>query len=521
MSKPLPTGSKILFVTASPVDEPPIDNAREHTAIREAILSKYSLVTWLAARPEDLVLAIQRERPAVVHFSGHGTGKDGLVFQQENGVSTLFTREAMDALLAAEELMSPVQLIVLNACFTIEQAEVISERGPDSIVMKRDVLDEVAVAFSGRYYRALFDNLTPKGALPAAIAAMTAQGLPEADTPVFFPGQIRTIEEGITRIIELMKTDPEVKQKIEGSDKELRALHAVLSEFHICKQLHDQLHQVQLQFPNAAKAARGDLFDDDVFNTFDLSLSVMEKALEDAVSGVDRIPQAFAALAAREATSLRILQGHVGQARSAKQDSKMASDACAKIGAHLKKNLPRINSLLTENAEAMNLGRLEDLFRNIGAIRAVPPVNRKLFQAEQRACAAVSAALSQHISLHDQWQRVDVQLWAAENALLQAANGDVELFREQWQDIKSGLQKLIAADPDSPWAAQIRSGLEAIQPLIAANLWASVIGKFERLARDIRKQFLEVDKGLKERAGKISELGKPLAPFIKPAASAD
>ncbi|MCX6853275.1 MAG: hypothetical protein NTV80_00040, partial [Verrucomicrobia bacterium] len=273
--------------------------------------------------------------------------------------------------------------------------------------------------------------------------------------------------------------------------------------------------QAQMQFPNALKATRGDLTDDEVYNTFDLALSSIETALEGALAQLRDVAPTFVTLAARENRRLELLKEHVDLARSANQDSAKAGEACAKIGAHLKRDLPRINSLLTENAEAMDLTRLGDLFSTISAIISIPRPNKLLFQKEAEACRTVNDDLVQHIHLHNQWQKVDVQLWAAESALLQVvAGGDAEIFAEVWQDIEADLQQLTGADAATPWAVQITAGLAGVPPMIAAGSWQPLASKFDRLARDIRKQFLEVDKGLKTRAEQISELGKPLDPFL-------
>ncbi|WP_395752937.1 CHAT domain-containing protein [Prosthecobacter sp.] len=514
MSEWLAPGSKILFITAAPTDQDAIGSLVEHGAIVEAVLDKATVVARLAAQPEELVRAIQAERPTIVHFSGHGTGKSGLVFETENGATALFTRQALDALLAAEELMAPVRLMVLNACSTVAQAEVIAKKGPDTIAMQWDVLDEVAGKFAKAFYRGLFLGNSPRGALQASIAIMTAAGVPEPDTPAFFPSEISKIKDWLGNLEKLMGQNKAVKKQIEDSRQELQMLHALLDEFKICKQLHDHLHKVQLQYPTAAKAARADLSDDDVFNLYDPAVRLMEDILLEAQAAIEALPAA-STLRLRELKMLKGLGGHVAAAKAAEQDSKRARDACGEIGAQLRRHLPRINSLLTQNAEAMDLSRLGTLFQAISTIPELPQATQKGLLAGQAACESVGRALNEHTQLHGEWQAIDRSLWDAESALLVAADeGGRELFLEQWLQIKQEVQRLANLAGGIDWATRLSAQLKETADAVDGGLWSKVSSKYERLCRDIRKQFFEVDNDLLTRADQISELGRPLDPFL-------
>ncbi|TDU80773.1 CHAT domain-containing protein [Prosthecobacter fusiformis] len=176
-----------MFVTAAPEGETPLQTGREQNAIMRAVGGHFQLESIFAANPADLVHQIAIHRPQVIHFAGHGTGKEGLLFEGRSGESILLTWKALNQLLAAKELMASVQLIVLNACWSISQAKEISAAGPDAVGMKRDVLDTLAVAFADSFYQTL-RSLSPAGACAAAIAAVQGMGLEEADSPVFCPG---------------------------------------------------------------------------------------------------------------------------------------------------------------------------------------------------------------------------------------------------------------------------------------------------------------------------------------------
>ena len=189
MSSPLPRGATILFISAMPSDEGAIDFTGEYRAIDEAVRGHFKLSAKLAARPEDLVSALTQYKPQVLHFSGHGTGKGGLAFEDDQRAMVLLEQQALDSVFAARELVASLQLVVLNACWSEEQARTVASNGPDIVGMKIDVLDEVAKAFADGFYRSLAAGMTIEGAHAAAISWTAAKGLPEADSPVLVLGK--------------------------------------------------------------------------------------------------------------------------------------------------------------------------------------------------------------------------------------------------------------------------------------------------------------------------------------------
>src|SRR5438874_11589131 len=106
MSSPLCRGATILFISAMPSDEAQIDSSGEFRAIDEAVRGHFKLVAKLAARPEDLVFALAEHKPQVLHFSGHGTGKGGLAFENDQRTMVLLERKALDRVFAATELVA-------------------------------------------------------------------------------------------------------------------------------------------------------------------------------------------------------------------------------------------------------------------------------------------------------------------------------------------------------------------------------------------------------------------------------
>lgn len=68
-----------------------------------------------AVRVQDVYQALLDYKPRIVHFSGHGTGEDGLVLEDETGNLQLVNTDALSELFKL--FSSSIECIVLNACY--------------------------------------------------------------------------------------------------------------------------------------------------------------------------------------------------------------------------------------------------------------------------------------------------------------------------------------------------------------------------------------------------------------------
>src|SRR6185295_121579 len=119
------TKHTILFLAANPSVTDRLALDREARAIRAELMSsgyrdRFVFETRWAVEPLDLLRELQKLKPTVVHFSGHG-GPNGLRFQAtDGGVKDVPATALADAFGAAG---ASVKLIVLNACYSQPQAE--------------------------------------------------------------------------------------------------------------------------------------------------------------------------------------------------------------------------------------------------------------------------------------------------------------------------------------------------------------------------------------------------------------
>lgn len=150
---------KILMLTANPAKTTQLNLGKEQLKIMERLGDKkdqFELIVKKAIDKEDFKQYTEIEKPQILHFSGHGESGEygGIVVQNEdrngsslippNGIKTLFKY------FTAEEI--GIKVVVLNACYSKEQAEIISQYVPYVIGTTENIGDEFAIAFSTGFY---------------------------------------------------------------------------------------------------------------------------------------------------------------------------------------------------------------------------------------------------------------------------------------------------------------------------------------------------------------------------------
>lgn len=138
-----------------------------------------------AATYEDMLDGLNDKRPHVVHFSGHGGGR-GLLFDNGSasepaGVDVSYA--SLAAFLAATDY--PPRLLVLNACDTLDGAEVLLPTVPVVIAMSDTISDAAAAIFASRFYAAIAGGQSVGSALAQAKAVLTVIHSSEKDLPQF------------------------------------------------------------------------------------------------------------------------------------------------------------------------------------------------------------------------------------------------------------------------------------------------------------------------------------------------
>ena len=179
---------KILLLSANPKDTQRLRLDEERREIEDGLLrakqrSQFTIETAVAVRYRDLRRLILRHEPHIIHFSGHGE-EEGLVFEDESGQAKFINEEALSGLF--ELVDDQVECVLLNACYSQEQAEAIAQHIPYVIGMKKAIGDRAAIEFAVGFYDALGAGKSYQTAYKFGCNGIQLAGIPEQHTPVWF-----------------------------------------------------------------------------------------------------------------------------------------------------------------------------------------------------------------------------------------------------------------------------------------------------------------------------------------------
>ncbi|HEX2078477.1 MAG TPA: CHAT domain-containing protein [Longimicrobium sp.] len=184
--------AKVLFFAADPLSAPPDG----HTArllldedvrqIREKVRAAehrdaLEFDLRLAARPDDLLQALNETRPQVVHFSGHGES-EGLVLAGANGRGPHVVDAAALGQLF-ELFRGDIRVVVLNACFSLPQAQAIAASVGCAIGTRSSISDQAAITFGAAFYRAIAFGHSVKMAYDQARTALALEHFDDRQCP--------------------------------------------------------------------------------------------------------------------------------------------------------------------------------------------------------------------------------------------------------------------------------------------------------------------------------------------------
>ena len=185
----------ILLLAADPSDLARLRLATEFREIQEKLRlamyrDRFTVHQRMALRPADLSQAMLDLQPEIVHFSGHGSGAGGLCLEDDLGQGRLVTGEALAALFRT--FADRTRAVILNACFTEPQAEAIAEHIDFVIGTRREIGDDIVIAFSLGFYQALGAGRSIEDAFTLGCTQIQLQGLGEHLVPVLLrkPGKV-------------------------------------------------------------------------------------------------------------------------------------------------------------------------------------------------------------------------------------------------------------------------------------------------------------------------------------------
>jgi tetratricopeptide (TPR) repeat protein len=197
MSSSHPDTQTILFLAVNPKDTGRLRLDQELRDIAEGLQraqkrDQFNLEQRLAVRPRDIQRVMLDVGPQIIHFSGHGEGEQGLVFEDEIGNAKRVDGAALAGLF--ELFADQVTCVVLNGCYSEVQAKAIAQHIPYVIGMNQAIGDKAAIAFAVGFYDALGAGRPIEFAYKLGCAAIRLEGIAENLTPVLLkqstPGDV-------------------------------------------------------------------------------------------------------------------------------------------------------------------------------------------------------------------------------------------------------------------------------------------------------------------------------------------
>lgn len=185
----VPVRITVLFLASNPINASPLRLDEEAREIREMIRKsehRDSVIfeTRWAVRPQDVLQAINELNPTIIHFSGHGSENDEIVFQSPDGTAKHVSKEAIVRVMMTAG--DNIKLVFFNTCFSYGQAEALVEHVDAAIGMNAPISDEAARVFAAQFYSSIGFGFSVQKAFKQAQAALMLEGIPEDDTPELY-----------------------------------------------------------------------------------------------------------------------------------------------------------------------------------------------------------------------------------------------------------------------------------------------------------------------------------------------
>ncbi len=177
----------ILFLTSNPSDQSQLDIGEELREITEKIRKsdlrdRMNFNSKWALRPDDLLQILNEQEPDILHFSGHGTGIDGLVLSNNLKKTALVSNDALDALFRI--FKGKIRVVILNACYSDKQVTSIIKHIDCVIGMNDSIKDDSAKFFAASFYRAIGFGHSVQNAFEQAIESLILENTGDEDLPV-------------------------------------------------------------------------------------------------------------------------------------------------------------------------------------------------------------------------------------------------------------------------------------------------------------------------------------------------
>lgn len=186
----------ILFLSANPKDTSFLRLDEEMRKIKDTLEAStrrddFKFESEPAVKISTITKAMSKYSPQIVHFSGHGE-HEGVMVEEDSGNSILFPIQGLKKLFKLYK--EGVKCVILNACYSEQQASIISKFGIYVVGMNTAVSDKGAIAFSTGFYQSIGEGKNYEDAFQIGLVNISLYR--EMETPkLWLNGKELAIEE--------------------------------------------------------------------------------------------------------------------------------------------------------------------------------------------------------------------------------------------------------------------------------------------------------------------------------------
>jgi len=309
--------------------------------------------------------------------------------------------------------------------------------------------------------------------------------------------------------------DPNVRSLVTPHRDELARLMIDIEVLANYKNLHDIVQTIQLtHLPQMTADMLRLRTDPTAVATLETHVFQLEDLCGNAFKAASALP-AVAAVPAAELGWVNKLKSAIDQIRQAVEtsDDREGGRALRALRALIRLQSYRINSLLLGTAGGLPLEQLVVIVTDV--VKATPGDDASSVEIRNglQSLQSMLPLLKGQVIEHDQWQAVEMELFAAEDFLEQGTPDSVLDFRDTWNALKQSVAALAGTQPEAPWAKRsqdLAKSIDAVAPLDLNDARSN----FALFRNNVLFHFFQLDRALRVRCGAIQTLAVPLKSLL-------
>lgn len=224
--------AKIALAAASPKDLARLNIEEEFARINDVKdfsfnINNLSIEYRPSLTKDRLTRLLSKNKPNILHFSGHGSGAV-LYFRDQNNYSVKVDKKALAELLIV--YADTLECVILNACYSKEQAELLAQYIPNVIGTSSAIGNEKSIKFSELYYQALFNGRSYKEAFEETMGGV---GIEEYNTDqsyfIFYMWESSTKQKNVRKELTYIFPTRNPKE-IQGRKKDLEKIRNLFTD---------------------------------------------------------------------------------------------------------------------------------------------------------------------------------------------------------------------------------------------------------------------------------------------------